>query len=177
MRTTRINKLIRAHNNDKKNLTKLPLKTKYTKRAILPDPIHDTIEIAKCVNMLMWDGKKNLAQKIVYSAFELIEKQTKLAAIDVFKTALENIKPQVELKVKRVAGSNIQQPTKVRPERQITLALRWLINYARARNEKTMIERLAKEIIDAANNTGGAIKKKEDTKKMADANQAYANMH
>lgn len=151
-------------------------KNKPEKRKILPDPVYNSKLVAKTINAVMLDGKKGLAQNIVYGAFELVEKNTGKPALEVFNKAIENIMPVIELKVRRIAGANYQVPTEVSPERKITLALRWLVLYARQRNEKSMLENLAKEIIDASNQTGGAFKKKEDTHKMAEANKAFANM-
>ena len=124
----------------------------------------------------MWDGRRGQAQNILYGAFELIEQKTKKPAMEVFNKALENIEPTLELKVRRVAGANYQVPTEVPPERKITLGLRWLVLYSRNRNEKTMLERLAAEIIDASNGIGASVKKREDTHKMAEANKAFANL-
>lgn len=124
----------------------------------------------------MWDGKKNLAQNILYTALKNVGVKTKKEPLEVFKTALNNIGPSVELKVRRIAGANYQVPVEVKEDRKITLAIRWLINYARLRNEKTMIDRLTNEIIDASNGVGGSVKKKEDTHKMAEANKAFANL-
>ncbi len=146
------------------------------KRSVLPDPVFGSRIVTKAINMVMWDGKKGLAQSIVYGAFDMVEKKTKKKAIDVFNKALDNIMPSMELKVRRIAGSNYQVPTPVGEERKIALGLRWLILYARNRNEKTMLERLANEIIDASNGIGGAVKKKEDTHKMAEANKAFAHL-
>lgn len=146
------------------------------KRDILPDPVYNSKIVAKAINMIMLDGKRGLAQNTLYSAFDKVEQKTKKPAIDVFNKALENIMPALELKVRRVAGSNYQVPTEVNPERKITLGLRWLILYSRNRNEKTMVDRLANEIIDASNNTGASVKKKEDTHKMAEANKAFAHL-
>jgi len=123
----------------------------------------------------MWDGKKSLAEKTCYGAFEIIEKKTGKPAIEVFEEALKNLMPVLEVRPRRVGGANYQVPVEVRPERRQTLAIRWLVNYARNRGEKTMMQRLAGEILDAYNNTGGAIKKKEDTHKMAEANKAFAH--
>ena len=144
------------------------------KREILPDPIYNSKIITKAINMIMLDGKRGLAQNILYGAFDLVEKKTKKPAMEVFNKALDNIMPSLILKVRRVAGSNYQVPTEVTPDRKITLGLRWLILYSRNRSEKTMLERLANEIIDASNNTGASVKKKEDTHKMAEANKAFA---
>ena len=146
------------------------------KREILPDPIYNSKIITKAINMIMLDGKRGLAQNILYGAFDLVEKKTKKPAMEVFNKALDNIMPSLILKVRRVAGSNYQVPTEVTPDRKITLGLRWLILYSRNRSEKTMLERLANEIIDASNNTGASVKKKEDTHKMAEANKAFAHL-
>ncbi|MDR0740074.1 MAG: 30S ribosomal protein S7 [Mycoplasmataceae bacterium] len=151
-------------------------KNQAEKRDILPDPVHGSKLVAKAINMIMWEGKRGLAQNLLYGAFEKIEQKTKKPAIDVFNKALENIMPAVELKVRRVAGSNYQVPTEVSPERKITLGLRWLVLYSRIRSEKSMLDRLAAEIIDASNGTGAAVKKKEDTHKMAEANKAFAHL-
>ncbi len=146
------------------------------KRNILPDPVYNSRLVTKAINTIMLDGKKGLAQNILYTSFNLIEKKTGEKGIDVFKKALENIIPSIELRVRRIAGSNYQVPTPVSKERRITLALRWLILYSRNRNEKTMVERLAGEIIDASKSTGSSVKKKEDTHKMAEANKAFAHL-
>ena len=151
-------------------------KNQAEKRQVLPDPVFNSRIVTKTINMVMYDGKKGLAQSIVYGAFDLIEEKTKQKGIDVFNKALNNIMPTLELKVRRVAGSNYQVPTPVSEERKIALALRWLILYARNRNEKTMLEKLAAEIIDASNGIGGAVKKKEDTHRMAEANKAFAHL-
>ncbi len=146
------------------------------KRNILPDPVYNSRLVTKAINTIMLDGKKGLAQNILYSSFDLIEKKTGEKGIDIFKKALENIIPSIELRVRRIAGANYQVPTPVSKERRITLALRWLILYSRNRNEKTMIERLAGEIIDASKSSGASVKKKEDTHKMAEANKAFAHL-
>ncbi len=151
-------------------------KNQAEKRKVLPDPVYNSKIVTKAINMIMWEGKRGLAQNIVYGAFELVEKKTKQPAIEVFNKALENIMPTLELKVRRVAGSNFQVPTQVSAERRMALGLRWLVLYSRARNEKTMLERLANELIDASNNTGASVKKKEDTHRMADANKAFAHL-
>ena len=145
------------------------------KRDVLPDPIYNSKLVTRLINKIMLDGKKGTAQRILYSAFEKIEAKTEKPAMDVFATAINNIMPEVELKMRRVGGANYQVPTEVSPERKITLGLRWLVNYSRLRNEKTMEDRLANEIIDAANGVGASVKKKEDTHKMAEANKAYAH--
>ena len=151
-------------------------KNQAKKREVLPDPIYNSKLVTKVINMLMWDGRRGQAQNILYGAFELIEQKTKKPAMEVFNNALENIEPTLELKVRRVAGANYQVPTEVPPERKITLGLRWLVLYSRNRNEKTMLERLAAEIIDASNGIGASVKKREDTHKMAEANKAFANL-
>ena len=153
----------------------MPRKGNVSKRDVLPDPIYNSKLVTRLINKLMYDGKKGTAQTILYSAFEIIEKKTEKPAMDVFATAINNIMPNVELKAKRIGAANYQVPTEVSPERKVTLGLRWLVNYARLRKEKSMEERLANEIIDAANGTGAAVKKREDTHKMAEANKAYAH--
>lgn len=151
-------------------------KNRATKREVLPDPVYNSRLVTKAINAIMLEGKKGLAQQIVYKSFDLIQKKTKEEGIEVFKKALENIMPSLELRVRRVAGSNFQVPTVVSKERKQTLGLRWLILSARNRNEKSMIEKLAAEIIDASKGTGAAFKKKEDTHKMAEANKAFAHL-
>ncbi len=151
-------------------------KAKPEKREVLADPIYNSKLVTKLINSIMLDGKKGLAQKILYEAFKKIEEKTKKPAMEIFNAALDNIMPTIELKVRRVAGSNFQVPTEVTPIRKQTLGLRWLTQYARLRNEKTMQDRLAAEIIDASNGIGGAVKKKEDTHKMAEANKAFAHL-
>ena len=141
----------------------MPRKGHVSKREVLPDPLYNSKVVTKLINNVMLDGKKGVAQKIVYDAME------------VFETALNNIMPALEVKARRVGGATYQVPMEVRPERRQTLGLRWLITYSRARSEKTMEERLANEIMDAANNTGSAVKKREDTHKMAEANKAFAH--
>ena len=153
----------------------MPRKGPVPKRDVLPDPIYHSKVFTKLVNQVMWDGKKSLAERICYGAFEIIEKKTGKPAIQVFEEALKNLMPVLEVRPRRVGGANYQVPVEVRPERRQTLAIRWLVNYARNRGEKTMVQRLAGEILDAYNNTGGAIKKKEDTHKMAEANKAFAH--
>ena len=145
------------------------------KRDVLPDPVYNSKMITKLVNQIMIGGKKGTAQKILYDAFDIIKKETGKEALDVYMEAMENIKPQLEVKARRVGGSNVQVPMEVREERQQTLALRWLVNYAKLRNGKGMAINLANEIMDAANGTGGAVKKREDTHKMAEANKAFAH--
>ena len=151
-------------------------KNRAEKRSVLADPVYNSRLVTKAINAVMYEGKKNLAQNIVYKSFELIKEKTKEEGIEIFKKALENIMPSLELRVKRVAGSNFQVPTPVSKERRQTLGLRWLILSARKRNEKSMIEKLANEIIDASKGTGAAFKKKEDTHKMAEANKAFAHL-
>ncbi|MDE5545195.1 MAG: 30S ribosomal protein S7 [Malacoplasma sp.] len=151
-------------------------KNRAIKREVLPDPVYNSRLVTKAINAIMLEGKKGLAQQIVYKAFELIKKKTNEEGIEVFKKALENIMPSLELRVRRLAGSNFQVPTVVSKERKQTLGLRWLILSARNRNEKSMIEKLAAEIIDASKGTGAAFKKKEDTHKMAEANKAFAHL-
>ncbi len=144
-------------------------------RKVLPDPVYNSEMVTKLVNNIMLDGKKGTAQKILYGAFEKVEKDSGEAAIDVFNRALDNIMPTLELKVRRIGGSNYQIPVEVSEKRRKILGLRWLTNYARLRNERTMEERLAAEIMDAANEQGASFKKKEDTHKQADANKAFAH--
>ena len=150
-------------------------KRRAVKRDVLPDPIYNSKVVTKLVNAIMLDGKKGTAQKILYEAFEIVEKQTGKKAIDVYTEAMKNISPALEVKSRRVGGSNYQVPMEVTDERAQTLALRWLVNYAKLRNGKGMAINLANEIIDAANGVGGAVKKREDTHKMAEANKAFAH--
>ena len=142
---------------------------------MLPDPVYGNIVVSKLINSIMLDGKKSTAQKIVYGAFDQIKEKTGEDPLDVFNKAMENIMPELEVKARRVGGANYQVPIEVRPARRQTLGLRWLTQYTRARSERTMAERLAKEIMDAANGTGASVKKKEDTHKMAEANKAFAH--
>ena len=153
----------------------MPRKGYVAKREVLPDPIYNSKVVTKLVNNIMLDGKKTVAQKIVYDAFDIIKEKEQKDPLEVFEAALNNVMPVLEVKARRVGGSNYQVPVEVRPERRTTLALRWVVNYARLRGEHTMEERLAKEIMDAANNTGASVKKREDTHKMADANRAFAH--
>ncbi len=153
----------------------MPRRVHGFKREVLPDPMYNSQLVTKLVNNIMYDGKKSIAQKIVYDAFAIIEQKTGNDPLEQFKKALENIMPALEVKAVRRGGSNYQVPMDVRPERRQTLGLRWLITYARSRNDRKMSERLAAEIIDAVNGTGGAVKKKEDTHKMAEANKAFAH--
>ena len=145
-------------------------------REVMPDPIYDSKVVTKFINKLMWDGKKSIAQKIFYKAVELIESKTEdKKGIEVFEEAIENVKPLLEVKSRRVGGATYQVPVEVRALRQQSLAIRWIIEAARNRNERTMIQRLANELMDAANKRGAAFKKKEDTHKMAEANKAFAH--
>ena len=153
----------------------MPRKGNIPKREVLPDPVYGSVVVAKLINSIMLDGKKGTAQAIVYGAFDMIKEQTGEEPLEVFEKAMSNIMPVLEVKAKRIGGANYQVPVEVRPERRQTLGLRWLTKYTRARGERTMAERLAKELMDAANNTGASVKKKEDTHKMADANRAFAH--
>jgi small subunit ribosomal protein S7 len=153
----------------------VPRKGNTPKREVLPDPVYGSVVVAKLINSIMLDGKKGVAQTIVYSAFDQIQAETGKEPMEVFEEAMNNIMPKLEVKARRIGGANYQVPIEVRPERRQTLALRWLTLYTRNRGEKTMAERLAKELIDASNNTGASVKKKEDTHKMAEANKAFAH--
>ena len=145
------------------------------KRDVLPDPMYNSKLVSRLINTVMLDGKKGVAQKIVYDAFDIIKEKSGKEPLEVYEAAMENIMPVLEVKARRVGGSNLQVPIEVRPERGTTLGLRWLVTYSRKRNEKTMKERLANEILDSVNNQGGAVKKKDDTHKMAEANKAFAH--
>ena len=153
----------------------MPRKGPVTKRDVLPDPIYNSKLVTRLINKLMVDGQRGKSQKILYSAFDLIKERTGNESIEVFDQALKNIMPVLEVKARRVGGANYQVPVEVGPDRKSTLGLRWLVKYSRLRGEKTMEERLAYEIMDAANNTGAAVKKREDTHKMAEANKAFAH--
>ena len=153
----------------------VPRKGHTQKRDVLADPMYNNVVVTKLINNIMLDGKKGVAQKIVYGAFAKVEEKAGKPALEVFEDAMNNIMPVLEVKAKRIGGANYQVPVEVRAERRQTLGLRWLTKYTRARGEKTMAERLAKELMDAANNTGASVKKKEDTHKMADANKAFAH--
>ena len=153
----------------------MPRKGYIAKREVLPDPIYNNIVVTKLINNIMLDGKKGVAQNIVYGAFEIIAEKTGKDAVEVFTEAMENIMPVLEVKARRVGGATYQVPIEVRPDRRQTLGLRWLTLYSRQRNERTMRERLAGEILDAVNNMGSAVKKKEDTHKMAEANRAFSH--
>ena len=150
-------------------------KSKPKKRIILPDPKFNDVMVTRFVNNMMYDGKKSIAYAIFYDAVELVEKKTSENGLESWKKALNNVMPMVEVKSRRVGGANFQVPTEVRPDRKIALGMKWLINYSRKRGEKTMMEKLAGEIIAAAKGEGAAVKKKEDTHKMAEANKAFAH--
>ena len=153
----------------------MPRRGKIAKRDVLPDPLYNSKLVTKLINNVMYDGKKGVAQKIVYDAFAEVEAKVGQNALEVFNEALENIMPVLEVKARRVGGSNYQVPMEVRPERRQTLGLRWIVAYARTRGERTMAERLAAEIMDAKNNAGGAFKRKEEMHRMAEANKAFAH--
>ena len=153
----------------------MPRRGRISKRDVLPDPIYKSKLVTKLVNNVMLDGKKGVAQTIVYDAFEIVEAKSGKNALEVFVEALENVMPVLEVKARRVGGSTYQVPLEVRPDRRQTLGLRWMVGYARKRGERTMAERLAAEILDAINNAGGAFKKKEETHRMAEANKAFAH--
>ena len=153
----------------------MPRKGHIQKRDVLADPIYNSKVVTKLINHIMLDGKKGVAQKIVYGAFERVADETGKPALEVFEEALNNIMPVLEVKARRIGGATYQVPIDVRPDRRQALALRWLTTYSRARSEKTMEERLAKELLDAMNNTGASVKKKEDMHKMAEANKAFAH--
>ena len=153
----------------------MPRKGYVAKREVMPDPIYGERVVTKLINQVMLDGKKGKAQKIVYGAFDHIANETGEEALEVFNRALNNIMPVLEVKARRVGGATYQVPIEVRPERRQTVGLRWLVGYSRKRGEKTMVERLAKEILDASNDSGASVKKKEETHKMAEANKAFAH--
>ncbi len=153
----------------------MPRRGNVPKREVLPDPMYNSVLVTKLVNSVMLDGKKGVAQKVVYGAFDMIKDKTGKEPLDVFNQAMENIMPSLEIKSRRVGGATYQVPMEVRPARRQTLGLRWLTAYSRARSERTMAERLAGEIMDAANNSGSAVKKREDTHKMAESNKAFAH--
>ena len=153
----------------------MPRRGQISKRDVLPDPLYNSKLVTKLINNVMLDGKKGVAQKIVYDAFKVVEEKSGKNALEAFTTALDNIMPFLEVKARRVGGSTYQVPMDVRPERRQTLGLRWLVNYSRARGEKTMADRLAAEIVDAINGVGGAVKKREETHRMAEANKAFAH--
>ncbi|RED54591.1 30S ribosomal protein S7 [Cohnella lupini] len=153
----------------------MPRKGPVQKRDVLPDPLYNSKLVTRLVNRIMIDGKKGVAQQLLYDAFILIQERSGKDAMEVFEAAIKNIMPVLEVKARRVGGANYQVPIEVKPERRTSLGLRWLVNYSRNRGEKTMEERLAAEILDASNNTGAAVKKREDTHKMAEANKAFAH--
>lgn len=153
----------------------MPRKGHVPKRKVLPDPMYLSPVVTRLINNIMLDGKKSVAQQLLYDAFARVEEVTGRPALDVFNQALENITPQLEVRARRIGGANYQVPVEVRPERKMTLCLRWLTQYARNRREKTMEERLANEIIDAANGVGASVKKRDDTHRMAESNKAFAH--
>ena len=153
----------------------MPRKGSVPKRDVLPDPVYHSKIVTKFINKVMLSGKKSVAQRVVYDAFETIKEKTGKDPLEVFETALKNVMPVLEVRARRVGGANYQVPVEVRPERRQTLGIRWIVNYARLRGEKTMDARLSAELMDAANNVGASIKKKEDTHKMAEANKAFAH--
>ncbi len=153
----------------------MPRKGSVPKRDVLPDPVYHDKTVTKFINKVMLSGKKSVAQRVVYDAFETIRAKTGKDPLEVFDTAMKNVMPQLEVRARRVGGANYQVPVEVRADRKTTLGIRWLVNYARLRGEKTMCERVAGEIMDAANGTGAAVKKREDTHKMAEANKAFAH--
>ena len=145
------------------------------KREVLPDPVCGTVVVTKLINQIMLDGKRGVAQQVCYNAFEMIKEKTGKEGNEVFQEALNNVMPQLEVKARRVGGATYQVPIEIRPERRQTLALRWIVDFSRSRGEKTMAERLAAELMDAANNTGNAVKRKEEMHRMAEANKAFAH--
>ncbi len=153
----------------------MPRRGFIAKRDVLPDPLYNSKIVTRLINNIMLDGKKGVAQKIVYDAFDIIQEKTGKEPLEVFEAAMENVMPQLEVKARRVGGSTYQVPMEVRPERRQTLGLRWITNYSRARSERTMKERLAGEIMDATNGLGGAAKKRDETHRMAEANKAFAH--
>ena len=153
----------------------MPRKGAVPKRDVLADPVYNSKLVTRLINKIMLSGKKGLAEGIVYDAFEVIRAKTGKDPLEVFETAMNNIMPVLEVKARRVGGANYQVPIEVRPDRKLSLGLRWLVNYSRARSERTMFQRLAGELMDAANGTGGAVKKREDTHKMAESNKAFAH--
>ena len=153
----------------------MPRKGSVAKRDVLPDPIYNSKLVSRLINKIMLDGKKGTAQQILYTSFKIIETKTERNALEVFEQALNNVMPTLELKVRRIGGANYQVPVEVSDERRKTLGLRWLVNYSRLRNERSMEEKLAAEIIDAANGTGASVKKRDDTHRMAEAKKAFAH--
>ena len=159
----------------KKEGSKVPRRGFVPKREVLPDPLYNSVLVTKLVNSIMLDGKKGVAQKVVYGAFDIVREKTGRDPLEVFTQAMDNVMPVLEIKARRVGGATYQVPMEVRPERRQTLGLRWLTQYSRSRSEKTMRERLAGEILDAINNLGNSVKKRDDTHKMAEANKAFAH--
>lgn len=153
----------------------MPRKGSVPKRDVLPDPIYGSKVVTKLINKIMWDGKKGIAQGVVYDAFEIIKEKTNKDPLEVFETAMNNVMPLLEVKARRIGGATYQVPMEVRPDRRQTLGIRWIVEASRNRGEKYMRDRLAAELIDASNNTGAAVKKREDTHKMAEANKAFAH--
>lgn len=153
----------------------MPRKGSVAKRKVPPDPVYNNVDVACLINKIMRTGKKNVAEKIVYEAFEMVKDKTKRDPMDVLSQALNNVMPLIEVRPRRVGGANYQVPVEVRPDRSRSLGIRWLVSYARGRSGRNMVDKLAQEIIDAANGTGGAVKKKEDTHRMAEANKAFAH--
>ena len=155
----------------------MPRKGNTPKRIVLPDPVYNDIKVSKLINNIMLDGKKGVAQKITYDAFDIIKERTNEEPLEVFYKALENVMPTLECKARRVGGAKYQIPMDVKPDRRLTLGLRWIVQYSRSRSERTMKERLAAELMDAANETGGAFKRKEEMHRMAEANKAFAHFN
>lgn len=153
----------------------MPRKGPVTKRDVLPDPVYGSKLLTRFINKIMLDGKKGVAERIVYDAFDLVRAKTGKDPLEVFDAAMQNVMPLLEVRARRVGGANYQVPVEVRADRKTTLGIRWLVNYSRLRGEKTMYERVAGEILDASNGTGAAVKKREDTHKMAEANKAFAH--
>lgn len=165
---------VEAHNKYQED-DNMPRRSGVPKRDVLPDPIYNSKVITKLINQVMWSGERSVAQKIVYDSFAIIEKKLSLSPEEVFFKALENIMPVLEVKARRVGGANYQVPMEVRPDRRQTLGIRWLVSFSRKRSERTMKERLAEEIIAAYNNSGAAVKRKEEAHRMAEANKAFAH--
>jgi small subunit ribosomal protein S7 len=155
--------------------SKVPRRGNIAKREVLPDPVFNSMMVTRLINSVMYDGKRGVAQKIVYDSFDLIKEKTGKSPLEVFEQAMDNIMPVLEVKARRVGGATYQVPMEVRQERRETLGLRWITKYSRDRNERTMKERLANEILDAINNQGGSVKKKDETHRMAEANKAFAH--
>jgi len=153
----------------------MPRRGKIAKREVLPDPVYNSVMVTRLVNNVMYDGKKSTAFKIVYSAFDIVKEKTGSEPIEMFEKAMNNIMPELEIKARRIGGATYQVPLEVRPARRETLGLRWLTGFARSRSERTMAERLAGEIMDACNGTGGAVKRRDDVHRMAEANKAFSH--